>query len=155
VLYAEKEAAIWEKMKVTNDTTILKDLLPETEYRWAVITGCSPDETLISDTSSIAGFTTDSIDVVSGIGDDLEKLSFKVYPVPSQGTFTVEFKPSYTEKIQMMVYNVLGATMYQIEENTPEFKKEVNLHAPNPGVYFVKLIVGDRVYSKRILIQQE
>ncbi len=153
LLYAEKEASKWEKMKVTNDTTLLENLLPETTYRWAVITGCSEDETLVSDTSTIAEFTTDPVDVVSDIDDDLVAVTFNVYPVPSQGNFTVELKPEYATTVQLFVYDVLGALIYQSEDNTHEFKKQVHLSAPRPGVYFVKLIVGEEVYSKRVLIQ--
>ncbi len=79
-----------------------------------------------------------------------EQYEYKLYPNPTDKSFTVSLKGLPSGTINMEVYNQLGAVIYQNQTNTVQgnYHQRVTLENQPSGIYFVKL-VGD-ILSKPI-----
>jgi len=83
---------------------------------------------------------------VSGFG-------FQIYPNPTTGHITYEIVLPEKENISIEIWNVFGVNIYTNSLNNVEnIKKEVDLSKYASGIYFVKLVVGEKVMYKRIVI---
>ena len=81
------------------------------------------------------------------------KVSFTVYPNPSSGNFTLELRGDFqTEKVQVDVYGILGEKVLTATING-ERKHEFSLSARPSGVYFIRVISGDKSETAKIIKQ--
>ncbi len=78
--------------------------------------------------------------------DDAFFAAVNIYPNPSEGVFMFE----NVAEMSVEIYNMAGALIYK-EENLPN-NKQINLNALPNGIYFAKLIQGDKVGIKKIMI---
>jgi enediyne biosynthesis protein E4 len=96
--------------------------------------------------------TMTGIESVNNSASDLN-----VYPNPNSGTFTVSFNNKSNSHFIIELYNELSQKIYSLTEMNPgSFKKtfstgELNL---NNGIYFVKLVSGDLVQTRKIIISK-
>ena len=79
----------------------------------------------------------------------LESISseISISPNPSSGIFTLQ---STAEITTIEIYNVLGEEVYKSEVKSQ--KEEINLSNQPSGIYFVKVITDEKVYSRKIII---
>jgi len=87
----------------------------------------------------------------------------KVYPNPSSGVFAIEVDIREIGKVRkIMVYNMLGKVMYEIESelaisNTPsQLKKnaiKIDLNPYNKGIYHLQIITEKLTLNKKIVYQ--
>ena len=88
-------------------------------------------------TGTIAGTITNcTFSCATGIDEDLNNLSVNLYPNPSNGIFSINFKNVNTKKI-IEIYNVLGERVYST--NLFEEKTEIDLSTEKKGIYFFQL----------------
>ncbi len=67
-----------------------------------------------------------------------------VYPNPTSGKFTV---PHSSDKMVVEVYTINGQKIAQ------QPQQEVDLNGQPSGLYFVKVIDGDKIYTSKVLLK--
>jgi len=82
--------------------------------------------------------------------DDITKNSFRVYPNPSNSIFNIQRQSS--EKMNISVFDVTGRLVYE-DKNIILSHYSLNLSKVNKGLYFLKIIEGNKHVAKRILVQ--
>jgi len=90
-------------------------------------------------------------------GVELSEKEIKVFPNPSNGMFQFTLDYQGTEKVSAKVYDITGK---QVKDITEDLVKEdnsvsaqVNLESPKSGIYFVRVSVGNKVLTKKIIIR--
>jgi hypothetical protein len=83
----------------------------------------------------------------------IEQSSFKVYPNPTTRNFILEFfRESLSDKITVDVYGMWGEKVLT-EVLNGEHKHEFSLSNRPVGVYFIRVISGDKVETTKIIKQ--
>ncbi len=72
--------------------------------------------------------------------------NFKIFPNPADKDFTVTL-PSGTDKI--LIYNSMGK---QISTIIPHGQLSEKLHLPENGIYFIKIIMSNKIITKQLMI---
>lgn len=84
-----------------------------------------------------------------------ESVSLNVYPNPSNGNVTFNFKLNETEKVQIVVYDLEGNIVKQITNvkyNTGVNNVQVSLDDLPAGVYSCKMTTKDVVINKKLTL---
>jgi len=136
--------------KTTINSKKLTGLTPNTSYTWQVKTYCSLTPPAVgSDWSSSQQFTTGSLKLA-----DEQPTTFNVYPNPTTGQFTIAM--TLNEEVNspaiIQVINSLGQIMYTEKTSVANgmLQKEIKLNNLPAGMYYVKVIVNDQVYSAQL-----
>lgn len=82
---------------------------------------------------NVADFNSENLTIVS--------------PNPSSGIFTVTSEQEITA---IEIYNVLGEKIFKSEMRDKKY--EIDLSAQTKGIYFIKVITGDKVSTQKIII---
>lgn len=85
--------------------------------------------------------------------DEFTQAQFKLYPNPSKGSFTVEFK-ELTSSFSVEVFDATGKTIF--ENNYEQFSgliQTINLDKPSTGVYFVNVKSDKGLATKKLIIE--
>lgn len=84
--------------------------------------------------------------IVLGIDEKAAKLSFDIYPNPSNGTFTIQADGIYTATI----YTLEGRQVYQSANlNGNQFIQP----GVSSGIYIVKILQNDKIYQSKLIVQ--
>jgi hypothetical protein len=80
--------------------------------------------------------------------------SFKVYPVPTASSVTVEFLVLPGETLNIWIADLHGKIVYQ--ENLPApaagvMRKNIDVDALQAGLYVIKVTYGDKIFSRKIV----
>jgi hypothetical protein len=113
---------------------------------WTVVTinGCSSPN---SDTITV---------LLTGTKEFSANTQFEIYPVPSNGQFTILLNSNLSEKYTIVLCNLLGEKIYEIDDVYVNGKTERNIdlsYAPS-GIYYVKLMNGKKQITKKICINK-
>lgn len=82
-----------------------------------------------------------------------ESEGFTVYPNPFEDYTNVAFTMEESVKVDLTVYNIIGEVVYSASHNNLSVgsqKLEINTRDFTSGVYFVNIVIGDKVYTKKI-----
>lgn len=168
------------EVKLGNDTAICENhhivLDPKVpnaiSYLWHPSGATTP--TLTVDSTGIGtGIKTISVDVTnskncvgsgtikitfkncSGIGE-LTDVSFKMYPNPNTGIFTVEFNASKQETLNIDVLNISGVTVYSLNnlEVSGFVSKTMDLGTLPDGTYLFRISNGKEATIKKLVIKK-
>ncbi|MBI3510209.1 MAG: T9SS type A sorting domain-containing protein [Bacteroidetes bacterium] len=71
-----------------------------------------------------------------------------VYPNPSNGIFIIQ-SPSTIDRVEVM--NDLGEMIYSSESNSQSVN--VNLSSQAAGIYFVKILSGEKIFTEKIIVK--
>lgn len=75
----------------------------------------------------------------------------QVYPNPTIGKFIIDTKPNLLSmNFKVSVFNVYGQIVYETGENI-SLPFEVDLSSMTNGVYFVKIQIGEKFWSQKIM----
>jgi hypothetical protein len=83
------------------------------------------------------------------------EMSAKIYPNPNDGEFTLEINDLSKHKLQLHIYNMIGAEVFYDEfESHGLTTKKLNLQTLPKGVYFVHLNTSEKVvYTGKVVIE--
>ncbi|NDI98007.1 T9SS type A sorting domain-containing protein [Flavobacterium sp. LaA7.5] len=86
--------------------------------------------------------------------DDFGLQSFKLYPNPNNGSFSVAFNSENTNDVNIAVHDMRGREVYSNRyKNTGAFTANINLHELQSGIYMVTVTDGDRKAVKKIIVE--
>lgn len=80
------------------------------------------------------------------IEENNQETGINIFPNPNNGTFAIQAVNG-----QLSIYNILGENVYRSEIKNK--KSEIDLSKQPKGIYFVKIFDGEKVYSKKIIVQ--
>lgn len=90
------------------------------------------------------------VDICAGIGENEDQI-FGIYPNPSAGEFTLHIQ--YTGKASVMVYNLLGTTVYQQDLfANGQHQMKINLQELKDGLYLVAVQTSKKTYIQKLKI---
>ena len=109
--------------------------------------------------TSVGGCVLDTFFVVSistGLVE-LEGMSLKVYPNPSNGSVYVEFGQDPSEEIQIEVFNALGQQILlrTYEAQSIQDRIHIDINKAVSGTYMMKISSAGQYVTKRIVILKE
>lgn len=90
---------------------------------------------------------------LTGIKQPVEFDAFKLYPNPNNGKFNLLMKNLTKDKIDLEIYNLQGEIVFTIKDFTLQASCEINLPDFQRGIYFVRAIDGEKVYSQKMVIE--
>jgi hypothetical protein len=82
-----------------------------------------------------------------------DRMDFSVFPNPFGNHTFITFYLSEGEPFDLKIYNILGTVVYSSQQSQMKAgnqKLQINTQDFIPGVYFVTLKAGDKVYSAKI-----
>src|SRR3990172_1153925 len=85
---------------------------------------------------------------VLAVNEITEEATVTVYPNPSNGSLTLPL--SKGEGI-VEVYNMMGELVFSCKLHTTHY--ELDLRSKSKGIYFIKVIADDKVYSQKVVIE--
>jgi hypothetical protein len=94
----------------------------------------------------------DDVSVTLPLGiEDAEQsdADFNLFPNPSKGIFSVQ-QGSINDNSLIEVYNLLGEVVYSHKQLKSE--QNIDLSSAPKGIYFVKMSVGDKSKTKKIVL---
>lgn len=98
--------------------------------------------------ASVGVHTCECGDVVSGV-NEIENLSFTIYPNPANDHFIIE---SESAIVNATIYSINGVKVYDISTNTQRLKVETKEWTK--GYYLVNLrLENGYVFSKKVMVQ--
>ena len=81
--------------------------------------------------------------------ESINENMFKIYPNPSTAIFNIQRKG--TEKMQVSVYGVTGRLVFS-DDNIFNANYKLNLSRVSKGIYFLKIIEGEKQVTKRLMV---
>lgn len=92
--------------------------------------------------------------ISTGIGQYINNdISFNIYPNPNNGQFTIEINSS-EKASDILIRDITGKTIYQKLNlaHGKQFSENINLSNQAKGIYFITIRNGDKLYTKKLII---
>lgn len=133
-------------------------------YQWYINGTAIAGATQQTDTAIVAGSytvvatdafgcsqTSNAINYASGSGG---AISLAAYPNPTSGVFKVNFVVNTADNVSIALYNALGQEVYvqNLGSFSGFYNNDIDASALAAGVYWLKVAVGNKSYSQKILI---
>jgi len=96
------------------------------------------------------------IDPCLGTNEQQLNQKIRVYPNPSDGVFTIDGLSSFKGQLQSIeVLNQLGQLVYSryYEPGDPISDLVIDTQIKDPGYYFLKIKLSDKIFSQRLIIR--
>lgn len=79
----------------------------------------------------------------------------QLYPVPSEGSFSIQMNNSYYGKVQFTIINRIGKTVSErsLFKRSTEFSRLITTDL-NPDIYFVKIQMGSHLEYHKVIINR-
>lgn len=90
------------------------------------------------------GFITETSNIQS------QDIEFSIFPNPSNGKFTI--KNNLIGNCDIEIFNSFGQEIFQ-KENVNENNFEIDLSEQANGIYFVRIVNDEKIYSQKIIKQ--
>src|SRR6056297_115845 len=88
----------------------------------------------------------------TGIGEQIEIETLKVYPNPTKGNISVEMPEKIKNQTNIEIYSLSGAKVYT--KNISKNDNEINIQHLTNGVYIIRISDGRKVYSNKIQLRK-
>lgn len=80
--------------------------------------------------------------------------SFKLYPNPNNGNFSVKFNPKSAEPVVIKVFDLNGRLIYNHQfKGATHFEQQINLDNAQSGLYMVRIKSGQQQLNKKIIVR--
>lgn len=128
-------------------------------------TGDSTQTIIVNSTGWYSVTVTDSqgcqaadsvfVEIITGTIAIENQHSFKIFPNPNSGSFTISGEAGITGQLEVKVLNLVGQSVYEAgpEVIQGHFEKAIELGNPAPGIYYVLLHFGFKQYGAKVVIQ--
>jgi hypothetical protein len=131
-------------------STVLDDTLG---FYWRV---CGIDSAGAGQYSAVSFFTTGTLLDVKGASTNPKAFAlYQNYPNPFNPTTVISYQIPVTGKMSLKVYNLLGeevATLFEGIQKAGSYTLTFDGHGLPSGVYFYRLLSGDFVAVKRLVL---
>ena len=94
---------------------------------------------------------TIQIEMVSAASAEFDGF-LKVYPNPSDGFVTIDISPLHNAEVTMEIFNVNGDIVYADVFHSGRVTEEINLASFSSGLYFVRIISGDYLGIRKLIL---
>lgn len=86
--------------------------------------------------------------------NDVDWPSLKIFPNPNNGNFNINFTPQSGEKVDVILYDLLGRQVYSKEfESTNFFEEAIDMNNSGSGIYLLKIKDGNRSITRKIIVE--
>lgn len=154
-------ATLTYNVELTYGTTVVPDVT-------ATATDANADVS-ITDATSLPGTTsvlvtaedettTKTYSVIFTFATSVNDLSLSkninIYPNPSNGIFNISIEINKISNGSIDIYNSIGSKVYMKDlQNNTDLMHTVDLSTMPKGMYFVKIIVNEKSFTKELIIQ--
>ena len=137
----------WSTNPVQTTDTVL-NLTPGVIYNWAVI---DSNNCIVADTIMIYDITTG----LSTTGNNSGTVSLNAYPNPSANHLTISANLSGAQAFEIRVVDATGKIVFtESQLNLSSYNKTIDVNGLSNGMYTLQVVTGDRIYSKRVVVQK-
>ena len=87
--------------------------------------------------------------------DKSTDIGLTVFPVPATSYFNIVFEAKAAASLDISLVNTAGQTVYHTTQKVPaagNYSTVINTTERLPGTYMLKINVGDKLYSKKIIV---
>ena len=94
--------------------------------------------------------------VVTSLEDQLVNNKLKIFPNPSQGSFTIHFENQELGEIHIILYDLVGNMIYtqSLEKSTDAINEDIKLDDLSSGVYNLYFRINSSNFMRKILITE-
>jgi Secretion system C-terminal sorting domain len=140
--------------------------ITEITYRWytddvrypllVVIKLVTPKESYVSQTAVYA-HPGDRNKSATSINSSLEAVAFKAFPVPYGNQLTISYSLVNVENVQIDLCDIAGRFPQSVLNNSRQTAGYHEIILSNndfklmPGIYYIKLSIGNNVYMKKVI----
>lgn len=88
--------------------------------------------------------------------DNSTDIGLIVFPVPANNELNVLFAAKAAADLNLSLVNPAGQTVYSNKQSVPQgnFSSTINLNGQIPGVYVLKVLLGQKIYARKIIISR-
>ncbi len=88
--------------------------------------------------------------------DPNAEIAYKISPNPFKDMIKISYVLPYEMKVSIDLYNAQGVKLtniqpVQMQNGTQEITTNIAPYAQNEGIYFVKMVFGEKAYSEKII----
>jgi len=137
---------------IYRDSVVISDvaLTDQTRLLWDCNASDSDDRILFDDVYVSAGIEDVTSDnSPSKTIDNFE--SPRIYPNPAREILHIDLARPYQEAARVMLYDIMGKTLFNEAVYDNQFK--LNTSDVKPGIYLLKVVLGNVMYVSKIQIQ--
>ena len=87
----------------------------------------------------------------SGVTEIFYQPDINIYPNPALGTFTIKVNNG-SKNAQLQIFNNLRQTIYSKNNISTQ---TINVEFLAPGIYFVKVLDGEKIYCKKLIVEHD
>ncbi|NHA08030.1 S8 family serine peptidase [Mucilaginibacter sp. HC2] len=86
--------------------------------------------------------------------DNSTEIGLSVFPVPASSQLNVVFATKTTADLKLSLINPAGQIVYLNTQTIPQgnFSKVIDVTTQLPGVYLIKILLGQKIYARKVII---
>jgi hypothetical protein len=109
----------------------------------------------ITDANGCTATLSDTVNLIIGIEELAGGYTLNMYPNPTSAVVTFDVTLPATDNVTVEVYNVTGQAIRRItERDVMQTKVNVNLADEAEGVYLARIIIGNQVITKHVVVSR-
>jgi hypothetical protein len=90
----------------------------------------------------------------TGIENQADMATFKIYPSPNNGTFHFDYQPDNGMLVRLSVLDMTGRVLVnQIYSDGTAIREIIRIPESTPGIYLVRIISGPGVEYQKIIVE--
>ncbi|MBI2967723.1 MAG: PKD domain-containing protein [Bacteroidetes bacterium] len=91
--------------------------------------------------------------VISGIAENNSTWNININPNPAKDILNINYSFSGVRNISLEMINVLGETVYSVQSrNSSIYNPVIDLSGFKDGIYFIRIMSDDALYSEKVIL---